>query len=219
LILSKSIKKIKNLNFTKNIDIAKKFSLNLTLICSPVTSHLFYAKIFMDLNSNIFIEKPVANNVNQLQNFIQKIKKKKITILDGYNLRFDKPLIFFKNKILKNIQGKILCVKSEVGQYLPDWRKKNYSVSVSAKKKLDGGVINELSYDLDLIFMLFKSIKFVSAKNYKLSKLKINTEDTCHVVLKSKTRNNSFFIFVHMDFYRHDRTRKCTVIGSKATIE
>ena len=37
--------------------------------------------------------------------------------------------------------------------YLPSWRDGHYTKSVSANKKFGGGVINELSHELDL--MLF----------------------------------------------------------------
>ena len=175
--------------------------------------------MFSKISSNIYIEKPVALNEVELKRYIKKFEKKKFTIQDGYNLRFDESLNFFKKKIKTNILGKILSVKSEVGQYLPNWRKRKYSNTVSAKKKLGGGVINELSHDIDILFMLFQNIKLITAINYKISNLHIDTEDTCHAIFKSKYLKNSFYIFMHMDFYRHDKTRECTIIGSKATIQ
>lgn len=208
--------KIKIFNSIKD---AIKFKPFFTLICSPANTHIKYAKLFSNINSNLFIEKPVAVNKIEFLNFLNSIKKKKLTIMTGYNLRFDESFIFFKKKIKKSILGKILSVRSEVGQYLPNWRKKHYTKAVSSQKKLGGGVINELSHDIDILYSLFEKIKLVFSLNFKASDLKINVEDTLHAIFKSKFNGKDFYITLNMDFYRHDTTRRCLIIGSKATIE
>lgn len=218
-VLSRSKIKKKNIISFVSLKEAIKYQPFLTFICSPANTHVKYAEIFLKINSHLFIEKPVATNFVELRKLFQIIKNKKKTIITGYNLRYDDSLNFFKNKIKKSILGKILSVRSEVGQYLPNWRKKHYSKTVSAKKKLGGGVINELSHDVDILYMLFDDIKMIFGLNYKVSNLKINTEDTAHVIFKSKYNNDSFYITLNMDFYRHDTTRKCLIIGSKATLE
>ena len=219
VVLRKSKKKINKIKTLNNLKDAINFKPEITLICSPAPTHLKYAKIFGNLNSNIFIEKPVSINLKEIRSFLKHVKQKKITILTGYNLRFNNALNFFKSCINKRVLGNILSVHSEVGQYLPSWRKKNYKVAVSSKKKLGGGVINELSHDVDILFYLFREIKFYYGLNYKISDLKIDTEDTAHSILSSNFNGKKFYIFLHMDFYRHDVRRKCTIIGSKATIE
>ena len=99
-VLSKSRKIFnKKLRFLNNLEEAKIFRPNVTIICSPANTHIQYAKIFSEINSNIFIEKPVAINSNQLKDFLHTVKKKKITILTGYNLRFENSLNLFKKII------------------------------------------------------------------------------------------------------------------------
>ena len=134
VLLRKSKKKDNKIKSFNNLKDAINFKPIITLICSPASTHLKYAKIFGNLNSNIFIEKPISNNLKQTHNFVNYIKKK-ITILTGYNLRFNNSLNYFKNLISKKVLGKIMSVNSEVGQYLPSWRKKNYKDSVSASRK------------------------------------------------------------------------------------
>ena len=217
--LTKKKRKVKNFTILNNLTLAKDFKPNITVICSPANKHIYYARIFSKLNSNLFIEKPVSTNLNELKKFIRNINKRRITIISGYNLRHDESLINFKKFINKKLVGDILAVKSDVGQYLPNWRKKDYRTSVSSKKELGGGVINELSHDVDILYVLFKKIKFYFGINYKISRLKINTEDTSHAIFKSSFNKKNFFIYIGLDFYRHDTTRTCTVIGSKATVK
>ncbi len=211
--------KYKKVIYFKNLKDAKKFNPDITLICSPAPSHIKYARIFTKLNSNIFIEKPVATRVNELKKFLRLIKNKKITLLSGYNLRFEKSLIFFHKTLKKKEVGKILSVRSEVGQYLPSWRNKVYTKTVSANKNLGGGAINELSHDVDVLLMLFKKLKLVYSINLNASNLKVNAEDSAHTIFKSNYNKKNFYIFLNIDFYRHDHTRTCTVIGSKATLK
>ena len=109
---------------------------------------------------------------------------KKSTLMVGYNLRYMKSLIKFREILSKKKIGKILSVRSEVGSYLPSWRKDtDYKKSVSAKKKLGGGVLLELSHDIDYLFWLFGKVEWVSATIYKQSNLKIDTEDTAIITL------------------------------------
>ena len=52
-----------------------------------------------------------------------------------------------------------------------------------------------------------------------LSNLKINVEDLAHAIFKSSQNRKNFYLFLNLDFYRHDNTRTCTVIGSNGTIK
>ena len=54
-----------------------------------------------------------------------------------------------------------------------------------------------------------------------MSNLKINVEDSAHAIFKIylKIEKKFFYLFLNLDFYRHDNTRTCTVIGSNGTIK
>ena len=73
-------------------------------------------------------------------------KKLKNNYYVGYNLRFH-PVILFLKKIFKN--KKIFSINITSHSYLPKWRKIDYRKSVSAKKKLGGGILLELSLEFD----------------------------------------------------------------------
>ena len=139
----------------------------------------------------------------------------------GYNLRYMKSLIKFREILSKKKIGKILSVRSEVGSYLPSWRKDtDYKKSVSAKKKLGGGVLLELSHDIDYLFWLFGKVEWVSATIYKQSNLKIDTEDTAIITMGflNNKKKNKIIANLNMDFNRHDTTRYCKVIGELGTL-
>ena len=97
-------------------------------------------------------------------------------IFIGYNLRFH-PCIEKLKKILDN--EKVLSASVYTGQYLPDWRPlRDYKKTYSSKKKYGGGVLLELSHELDYLTFLFgKCIKAVSWQG-KLSNLEIDCHDS-----------------------------------------
>ena len=56
-------------------------------------------------------------------------------------------------------------------------RNKDFRKTVSYKKKLGGGVINELSHDLDILINLFKKVDVKSVKSFKKSDLNSKVEE------------------------------------------
>ena len=79
---------------------------------------------------------------------------------------------------------------------MPSWRpNSDYTKSVSAIKKLGGGVLLELSHDIDYLVWLFGNVKWVNSTIHRQGNLKIDTEDTAHVTLCfSGTNKNSDII-------------------------
>ena len=108
-------------------------------------------------------------------------------------MRFEKSFFFSKNHKIKKL-GKYFGARSEVGQYLPSWRNKVYTKTVSANKNLGGGAINELSHDVDVLLMLFKNLKLIYGINLNVSNLKVNAEDSAHAIFRS-IYNKNFYIF------------------------
>jgi predicted dehydrogenase len=79
----------------------------------------------------------------------------------GYNLRFH-PLA----RALKEwLAGKrAIAAQLHVGQHLADWRPgRDHRMGYSAKAELGGGVLRDLSHELDLALWLFGSLRRVAA--------------------------------------------------------
>lgn len=164
----------------------KKYSLsnlknkifNYVIISNETSKHINTLKYF-EKNFNdkiILVEKPLSNTFYQI-----KFNNNKVFI--GYNLRFHPVLIYLK-KILK--KQKPFLVNCYCGSYLPKWRKKDYRYTISAKQKLGGGVLLELSHELDYLNWLFgiKEIKFKF--NKKISNLQIDSDDYLNLVVSNK---------------------------------
>lgn len=120
----------------------------------------------------ILVEKPVFMEYHEI--------KPDNNIFVGYNLRFHPVLQKIRNEIKEK---KILFVNVIAGMYLPSWRPdRDYRDSYSADKAKGGGVLLDLSHEIDYIQWLFGEIKTISGINSKISDLEINSDDIAAAV-------------------------------------
>jgi predicted dehydrogenase len=203
-----------------SIDDALAFKPNAAIVANPATKHLDTARILAENGIHLLIEKPISASSAGVQDLIGLCESKKIVLMTGYNLRFLPSLIEFRNLIQTRRVGKIYSVQAEIGQYLPDWRpEKDYKKTVSAQKKLGGGVLLELSHDLNYLTWIFGPIGWVKSHISKQSNLEIDVEDTAHIILGFKDIEDDLITAtLNMDCLRRDTSRQCKVVGAKGSL-
>ena len=141
----KNLKKIdQKFNRVKNYKNSSKFGeIDAVFICSNPISHFKIANYFLDNNVNVFVEKPICDNLKQFKYLKRKAKIKKLILFED--------LIFLHD-------AKIKVIKTLVNQ-------KNFGSPVvinSSRTNLGGFQFNTnvlddlLSHDLSIIFYLFK---------------------------------------------------------------
>ena len=135
-----------------------------------------------------------------------------------YLAKQGKSLIKFKESInTKNI-GKILSIHCEAGQFLPDWRPNtDYRKTVSAQKALGGGVLLELSHEIDYLRWIFGEIDWVNGVLSKQSNLDIDVEDCANLTMG--LQNSNTIINLKLDFYKKDSRRNCIVHGEEGSLK
>ena len=111
--------------------------------------------------------------------------------------------------------GKMYSFLAETGQYLPDWRDSDYTNGYSAHKELGGGVIFDLTHEIDLAVDLLGEVNYLSCFKDKMSSLKIDTEDIAEITLSHKNRCISH---IHLDYLQKEYTRKFKLILEKGEI-
>ena len=167
--------------------------------------------------NSIFLEKPFSHNLTSFKkltnNLPQASNLPKIFI--GYNLRYSNALIKFKEKVNNNKYGKLLYINCQVGRSLDQWRNNNLKLAASSKRK-GGGVILELSHELDYLNWIFGPLKYVNSKINKVKKFNFGVEENYFAIFK--TVNNSL-ISLSVDMVRCDAKRFCEAIFDKATIK
>ena len=146
----------------------KKF--NYFVIANEANLHLEWLEKIKHLNAKILIEKPLSD-----KKIVFDVNKNYNNINIGYFMRLH-PLV---NKIKEIKISEISKVEFVNHSWLPDWRKnREFTKSVSANKELGGGVLNELSHDLDLAMFIYGSYELSTSHLSRNPKLKLNVFDT-----------------------------------------
>jgi predicted dehydrogenase len=214
----------KNKNYNKELKIEKIFySLEDTdeiifdavFITNPSTLHVETANYFIKKNISCMIEKPIS--INYLEG-TSILKSNNCQIQVGYLLRYSELFNYLKNHEM--YIGNVQLIKINVGQYLPDWRKCDYRDCVSSKKEQGGGVLLELSHDINYL-LGFLNIREYKIKSFsgKISDLEINVEDSAFIILEIILNNGKkVLVNINMDMIDHDSNRSCRLIGEKGTL-
>jgi predicted dehydrogenase len=99
----------------------------------------------------------------------------------GYNLRFH-PLLRAVQQLLA--EEPAISAQIYVGQYLPEWRPgRDYRDTASAGRAAGGGVLRDLSHELDYMTWLFGPCRRVAALGGHLGPLAIETDDVQALLL------------------------------------
>jgi len=186
------------------------------LITNPASLHIETGLALAQEGVHLFIEKPLSNTLNGIDELLDLCRQRSLVLTVGYNFRFYWPLQVMRQALIEGRIGRPIAVQAEVGQYLPDWRPgSDYRQGVSARRDLGGGVVLELSHELDYVRWLVGEIRTVSAQVDHLSGLEIDVEDIAEIVLRFR---NGAIGSVHLDMVDRAKRRTCRITGTEGTL-
>ena len=200
-----------------DIDSALSFvNFDIALVCSPPYLNVEQTKKLLSSNVNVFVEKPLSNTLENIDDLVALSKNKNKVVQIGYNWRFYKGLKFIQEILNKGSIGRILWVRSEFGKYLPEWRpQQDYRNNYTAIKSEGGGIIFDASHELDYLKWLFGDIHSVFCVSDRLGDLDIDVEDTASIILNF---SSGCIGEVHLDFIQRTQTKSCKIVGSEGTL-
>jgi len=178
------------------------------VIASPTAQHYPQLKFLAShlVDRKILVEKPLFDSMANLA-----IKHNQVYV--GYNLRFNPLLQKIKNAVngrkLWNIQ--VFC-----GSYLPDWRPgRDYRETSSAWKVTGGGVLLDLSHELDYVQWLTGPIAVKYVVNENVSDLEIETDD---LLLLSGQTEDGAHLQVCLNYFTREPLRQILIDGENISI-
>ena len=174
-------------------------------ICNPTSLHIETAIRCSELGAHLFIEKPVGIYNARLIELMSLVAQKRITTYVAYNLRFH-PVIDELTSLLRT--NSALHARIRSSSYLPNWRPGvNYLESYTALKEQGGGVIHDLSHELDYTTYLFGDISRLRGQHGRRSNLTIDTEDFADFLLIAGATP----VNLHIDFLSHLKQREIVI--------
>lgn len=200
---------------------ALAFQPQAAIIANPAPFHVNTAMALADIGCHLLVEKPLSDCLTGVADLLDRVRARQCILQVGYNLRYVPSLIEYRSRIAAGAIGNVLSVRCEIGQYLPTWRPdSDYRDTVSARSDLGGGVLLELSHELDYLRWVFGEIASVNARLSRQSALQIDVEDTAHIIIgfAPQADGHTCTAVLSMDFIRHDTTRTCIAIGDKGSL-
>ena len=174
---------------------------------TPLHYAMFTKLAELGFQGTLLIEKPLFDQCRTLPKSAFK------NAYVAYNLRYH-PIITRLKAILSS--EKLLSVQVYVGQYLPDWRPDtDYRLSYSADAQ-GGGVLRDLSHELDYLNWMLGGWNSVAALGGHVSSLEIGSADVFSLLM---TTPKCPIVSVQMN-YLDRRARRSIIINTDShTIE
>lgn len=189
---------------------------DVAFICNITSMHVTTAIECAKKNCHLFIEKPISNNLRNIQNLKKIIRKNNLFLFVAYMIRFHPLIKKIKALIENKKKTKIFYATSIWGEYLPGWHpKENYKKSYASNKNLGGGVRLTLSHDLDLMCYLFGKIESMKRLDKYNSNLKINVDVGSTYLIKFKSGVDCT---IHINYLSNPPIRDLKILGENIQI-
>lgn len=186
----------------------------LVIVATETSRHLADGLQALDLGFDVLMEKPLACDASEGRRLVDAARASARTLLVGYNLRFCDSLLRFRQRLHE--LGAIHSVHVECRSYLPDWRTgRDYRSMYSARAR-EGGVLLDLSHEIDYTGWLFGWPAALSALLVNTGRLGIAEEEAAH--LRWITEPGTV-VTLELDYLSRPSRRVMRAAGEKGTLE
>lgn len=136
----------------------------LAVIAGPATTHAADAEALLQAGAAVLVEKPLAASSADGAALREAADAAGRPVVVGYHLRFDDVATRFTSLVRERLPV-VEHFELRVGQHLGSWRSSVPAEgSVSARQELGGGVLLELSHEIDAVLDAFGPVASVRAE-------------------------------------------------------
>ena len=213
---------IKEEKVINNVEEAIKLNPYGVFISTPTSTHLEFARKFLNISKFIVIDKPMDNELYKCEVFERDAKYSNTEVYLNYQRRFIECWKRLKEEVKKCLENDMEFRYGiiHINSYMPSWRKeKDYRELYAAKKELGGGVLLTECHEIDLIQWIFGEIQEVSANIITTEEFNLDVEDAFEATLMIKTKKGLKPIFLFADFINNRTKRTAEFVFSKKTYE
>ncbi len=180
------------------------------VIASPAPFHQQQALALAKQGISLLIEKPVGVGSESMQAWDELLELSAyVPILVGYVLRYDPCAAHVKQTIESQKLGRVLEADFYCGSWLPEWRPNaDYRESVSGRRSLGGGALQELSHELDLARWFLGELEVSFASLQQSGLLEVDVEDQALLVGYSDACS---LITIRLNFCSQPSRRKIVI--------
>lgn len=178
---------------------------DVAFITNPPVFHIETAIKCAQHKCALFIEKPLCSTLYGLDQLLELVQLNNLVTYVAYNLRFH-PVVTYLKKYTEKYP--VLHIQATASSYLPNWRPgQNHKKIYSSHSELGGGVIFDLSHEIDYVQYLLGGIDSLHGQFGRAADLTIDTEDFADIVVKASGTTGN----IHINFLSHYPERKIRV--------
>jgi predicted dehydrogenase len=186
-------------------------------VCSPPSFHVGQALAAVRAGTHVFIEKPLGDSLDGVDELAREAAAGRRIVQVGYNLRFLPAIRALRRFCDEDAIGRVLWLRAEFGQYLPDWRPRDdYRRTYSARRALGGGIILDASHEIDYVLWLLGRPVVVKSLVGTVSRLELDVEDCATILLRFASGAQAD---LHLDCVQRAYSRSCKIVGESGTLE
>ena len=179
------------------------------VVVAQETSEHFKVLSFLEeelSKKTILVEKPLFDRYRWFA-------VKNNTVFVAYNLRFHPGIQLVKQLI---VGRKLWSVEARCTSYLPDWRPgQDYRETYSRTLQRGGGVLLDLSHELDYVRWLFGDFEIKWAAVEKISNLEIESDDFVSVFAENRKKVR---LHIELNYFTRHPSRTLIVCGENIEI-
>lgn len=192
---------------------------DVAVICNPSSRHVETAKACLEGGCDLFIEKPLSDRLDGVDDLIEAAARAKRIAMVGYHFRFNPCLRTLASVLESGVLGEILAVRSTIGEYLPGFhRYEDYREGYAAKADLGGGVVLTQIHELDYLYSLFGPIRSVYALGGHWSHLDLDVEDVASTLMEATIGGRPLPIHLQQDYLQNPAARQCEVVADRGKV-
>jgi len=175
------------------------------IVCTPNNQHISSAMPAVESGMDIFIEKPLSDSMDGVEDLLSAVRKTGCIAMAGFNLRFEPGLAYLKKKLNPSL---VAFARIEFGFYLADWRKGvDYRKIYSANKSMGGGIILDDVHEIDYACWLMGYPTHITSAFGTYGNLEIDVEDVADLQLFYPDKQVS----IHMDYLQKRYARNAKI--------
>lgn len=205
-----------------NLSDALKEEPDIAFVTNITSKHMEVALACAKAGCNLFVEKPLSDTMDGIEELKQLIENKKLVVFMGFQNRYH-PCIQEMKKVLKEGKiGAIQSVSSEFSERLVTMHTyEDYRDTYMSQAEMGGGpILNLQIHDLDILHYLFGTPLGVFSAVSKNSALEVDVEDGASSIYFFRNENNNLFpAYSHTDFLQFPPAHKFKIVGETGYAE
>lgn len=184
------------------------------IVATNTGRHVEDVMAALELGLNVLVEKPLGVDAAEATPLVARAARAGRVVSVGYVLRFSTALNHFRDRLAE--LGRIHAVRIECQSYLPEWRPgRPFRESYSASAR-EGGVLRDLSHEIDYAGWLFGWPAAVQARVRNEGRLGIAADESADLLWEAR---DGCVVSMRLDYLTRPGHRRMIAAGERGTLE